>query len=152
MGRRTSTMCDSAKANPAAAGAADIGKACSENPMRREARLPWRAHSRVDRSADEIEAKARAAMSADREVEAAHWLVSPFDEDGYSTSFEPAAAMLTVLRAAVQIEPDPVETGSWYRSTCIAELGGLTAAQLVALGRADEVVGFLLSVRDGRRD
>lgn len=78
--------------------------------------------------------------------------MSPFEEDGHSTCFEPDRAMLTVLCMAVQVEPDPVEAAFWYHHTRIAELDALTAAQLVSLGRAEEVLGFLVAVRDGARD
>jgi len=88
-------------------------------------------------------------MSAACEAEAGHRPIPPFDG---VESFVPTPAMLAVLRMAVQVEPDPVETGCWYRHTCIAELGGFTAAQLVSQGRVGEVVRFLLSVRDGKRD
>jgi len=81
----------------------------------------------------------------------AHWLASPFDEDGDSTLFGSTAATLAVLRAASRIEPDPIEAGAWYRYVGIAEFGGFTAEQLVALGRCDEVIGFLLSVNEGSR-
>lgn len=47
-------------------------------------------------------------------------------EDGYKTFFEPAEAMSTMVRAAVQIEPDPVQANAWYRHTRIAQLGGPT--------------------------
>lgn len=101
---------------------------------------------------DALATKARAAMSAACGLEAEHWSISPFDEDGYSAFFEPDRATLTVLCVAVQVEPNPVEAGVWYRRTRIAELDGLTAAQLVSLGRAEEVIGFLVAVRDGVRD
>jgi hypothetical protein len=52
---------------------------------------------------------------------------------------------------AMDVEADPVEVAAWYRDTRIAELGDLTAAQLVSLGRANDVIMFLCAVREGRR-
>jgi hypothetical protein len=60
--------------------------------------------------------------------------------------------MLAVCRAAARVEHDPDEAAGWYLHTRIAELGDLTAAQLVALGRADDVMRFLEAVCSGARD
>lgn len=154
MKQRLSTAYDSKQGNPVAEVPAGVDTVCSAGSARSGICPPWTGHpgAQPGTSASEITAKALAAMSAACELEAERWPISPFDEDGYSTLFEPASAMLTVLRIAVQVEPDPVQTGFWYQRTRIVELGGLTAAQLVSLGRAEEVVGFLVSVRDGRRD
>ena len=59
---------------------------------------------------------------------------------------------LAVFRAALRVERDPREAAGWYMHTCIAELGDLTAAQLVALGRADDVMRFLEAICSGARD
>ncbi|WP_238530867.1 hypothetical protein [Rhodanobacter spathiphylli] len=79
-------------------------------------------------------------------------LISPIGERDYSTLFGRIPVALAVLRMAAQIEPDPAAVMQWYRHTRITELGYLTAEQLVALGRAEAVITFLRSVRDGRRD
>jgi hypothetical protein len=78
-------------------------------------------------------------------------LISPIGERDYSTLFGRIPAALAVLRVAAQIEADPIVVMRWYRHTHIAELGCLTAEQLVALGRAEVVIAFLRSVRDGQR-
>jgi ketosteroid isomerase-like protein len=59
--------------------------------------------------------------------------------------------MLVVLQMAMQVEADPVEVASWYRDTGIAELGDLTAAQLVSLGKTGDVILFLHAIRHGER-
>jgi hypothetical protein len=64
----------------------------------------------------------------------------------------PAAEGQAVLRAALRVERDPREAAGWYLHTRIAELDDLTAAQLVACGRAAEVMRFLEAVRSGARD
>jgi hypothetical protein len=78
-------------------------------------------------------------------------LISPIGEHGYSTLFGCIPAALAVLRVAAQIEAHPATLMRWYRHTRIAELGHLTAEQLVALGRAEALITFLCSVRDGER-
>ncbi|MEO9229747.1 MAG: hypothetical protein ABI216_12500, partial [Devosia sp.] len=55
---------------------------------------------------------------------------------------------LAVLRAAAKIEPEPAEVMHWYRTIPIVHLSRLTAEELVAGGRADEVLGFLRAIRD----
>lgn len=154
MKQRISTACDSNRSNPVAEATARVDTGYSMDPMQREASLPGVAYpgQPPDPSAREIAVKARMAMSAACEPEVGDWPISPFDQDGYSTFFESGPAMLTVLCVAVQVEPDPIEAGFWYRRTRIAELDDLTASQLVGLGRVEEVVGFLVSVRDGGRD
>ncbi len=74
-----------------------------------------------------------------------------FDEDSRSAVFDVMPTTLLVLRMAREVETDPVALASWYRDTRIAELGDLTAAQLVSLGRADDVIMFLCAVRNGQR-
>ncbi|WP_140806201.1 hypothetical protein [Rhodanobacter glycinis] len=154
MKQRISTTCDSDPGIPLDEVPTGVDTVCSIGPARSDAGLSWVAYpgAQLDEVTNEITPKARAAMSAACEFEAEHWSISPFDEGGYSTFFEPVPAMLTVLRMAVQVEPHPVEAGFWYQRTRIAELDGLTAAQLVSLGRADDVIRFLLSIRDGARD
>lgn len=66
----------------------------------------------------------------------------------------PGGAMPTafaVLRAASRLEPDPCRAMAWYRDVPIAELGSLTANELVALGQGDAVTAFLRAIADGRR-
>jgi hypothetical protein len=79
-------------------------------------------------------------------------LIAPVGDDSYSTLFHLIPAALAVLRVAAGIEPDPPAMMAWYRQTPIAELGYLTAEQLVALGRTDAVIAFLQSIRKGSRD
>lgn len=59
--------------------------------------------------------------------------------------------VLTVLRIAQEIEPNPNATLSWYQHTQIDELDSLTAEQLVHDGRAAEVIRFLRAVQAGVR-
>lgn len=77
--------------------------------------------------------------------------IAPLGEHGYSTMVRVIPAALAVLRVAAQIEPEPEWVMDWYRRTRIAELGQLTAEQLVAMGRAPVVIAFLQSIRDGAR-
>jgi len=64
----------------------------------------------------------------------------------------PADERQAGFRAALRIERDPREATGWYLHTRIAELDDLTAAQLVACGRAAEVMRFLEAVCSGARD
>jgi hypothetical protein len=77
--------------------------------------------------------------------------IAPLGEHGYSTMVRIIPAALAVLRVAAQIEPEPESVMDWYCRTRIAELGHLTAEQLVAMGRAPVVIAFLQSVRAGAR-
>ncbi len=79
-------------------------------------------------------------------------IISPLGDYGYSTMFRIIPSALAVLRVAAQIEEEPQSVMHWYRHTRIAELGYLTAEQLVAMGRAPNVIAFLQAVRDGQRD
>ncbi len=74
-----------------------------------------------------------------------------FDEDAGNAFADVMPATLHVLQMAIEVEADRVEVAAWYRDTPIAEFGDLTAAQLVSLGRADEVIMFLRAIRDGKR-
>lgn len=78
-------------------------------------------------------------------------LISPVGEHGYSTLFGLIPVALAVLRIAAETESDPEAIMEWYRWTPIRELGNLSAEQLVALGRAELVIAFLRSIRDGMR-
>jgi hypothetical protein len=53
------------------------------------------------------------------------------------------SAALAILRMAAALEPDHVEAMVWYRNDPIAVIDGLTAAELVARGRATAVLAFL---------
>ncbi|MCX7512257.1 hypothetical protein [Frateuria sp. STR12] len=64
----------------------------------------------------------------------------------------PTHSVNPVLRVAAEIEPSPAALMEWYQRTPIHELGDLSAEQLVALGRAEMVIGFLRSIRDGIRE
>lgn len=79
-------------------------------------------------------------------------LISPSGEGDCSTLFGRLPAAQAVLRVAAQIEPEPAAVLDWYHQVRIAELGHLTAEQLVSLGHAEAVVAFLCSARDGERD
>ena len=58
----------------------------------------------------------------------------------------------SVLHLALQIEPDPQRVREWLLETRIRELGNQTAAELIACGRAEEVIRFLQSVQARDRD
>ncbi|WP_109124516.1 hypothetical protein [Dyella sp. C11] len=62
------------------------------------------------------------------------------------------AATLAVLESARKIESSFYDSLAWYREVPIAELGGLTARELVAQGRAEHVIGFLRAIQRGDRD
>lgn len=71
-----------------------------------------------------------------------------------SRLFDPApdAALWGVLRLARDIEHDAARVRDWYLTVKIRELGGKTAQELVQMGEADLVIGFLRSIRRGYRD
>ena len=101
-----------------------------------------RAHKSVASSA--LQSMLMAAYAADPLDQ----LICPVAEGRYSTMFHLIPAALAVLRVAAEIEPEPAEVLRWYRATCIEHLGHLTPEKLVALGRAEEVIGFLEIIRD----
>jgi hypothetical protein len=57
-----------------------------------------------------------------------------------------------VWRLARGIEHDEARVHDWYLTVKIRELGGKTARELVQMGEADLVIGFLRSIRRGYRD
>jgi len=57
------------------------------------------------------------------------------------------AEVLSVLRAAQEIEPNPNAVIFWYQHVKIRELDSMTAEQLVLEGRASEVIRFLQASR-----
>lgn len=57
------------------------------------------------------------------------------------------AEVLSVLRAAQEIERNPNAVIFWYQHVKIRELDSLTAEQLVLEGRATDVVRFLQAIR-----
>jgi hypothetical protein len=57
-----------------------------------------------------------------------------------------------VLRLAKGIDHDEDRVRDWYLTVKIRELGGKTAEELVQMGEADLVIGFLRSIRRGYRD
>lgn len=79
-------------------------------------------------------------------------LISPLEEHGYSTLFSLNPVALAVLRSAAEVEPSPAAVMEWYRTTPIRELGNLCAEELVAMGRAEMVIGVLRSIRNSGRD
>jgi hypothetical protein len=78
--------------------------------------------------------------------------ISPVGEHSYSTLSGQIPVALAVLRVAAEVEPCPKAVMQWYRHTPIRELGNLSAERLVALGRAEMVIAFLRSIRDGARN
>lgn len=97
------------------------------------------------------EASLQALVLAAYHADASDPPIAPVGEYGYSTLFGPIPAALAVLRVAAEIEPRPTAVMEWYRRTPIRELGNLSAEQLVALGRAEMVIAFPSSIRDGTR-
>lgn len=89
-----------------------------------------------------------ASVSAARLCGSSAW-VSMYSRNLYPGS---ALGVRAVLKAAMRIEPNSTETTWWYLHTPIAELGGLTAAQLVLDGRVEDILRFLHSVQQGKRD
>lgn len=75
-------------------------------------------------------------------------LICVGSDTNYSTLLHLIPATLAVLRVAAEIEPEPAKVLDWYRSTGIEQLGQLTPERLVALGRTEEVVSFLRTIRD----
>lgn len=75
-------------------------------------------------------------------------VIGPVGDHRYSTIFGIIPDVLAVLRTAALIETDCAQLYAWYMDTRIHELGALTAQQLVALGRAGEVIAFLHAIRD----
>ncbi|QNK01327.1 hypothetical protein [Dyella telluris] len=62
------------------------------------------------------------------------------------------AAMLAVLESARKVETSFLAVIAWYRDVAIAELDGCTARELVANGRAADVIDFLSDIQQGGRD
>lgn len=58
----------------------------------------------------------------------------------------------SVLRLAKGIDHDEKRVRDWYLTVKIRELGSMTAQELVQMGEADLVIGFLRSIRRGYRD
>jgi hypothetical protein len=77
--------------------------------------------------------------------------IAPVGRQRCATLFGIIPDSLAVLRTAASIEPDQNQVMGWYTGDRIMELGDMTAEELVAIGRADEVITFLLSIGDGRR-
>ena len=57
-----------------------------------------------------------------------------------------------VLQLARGIDHDEERVRDWYQTVRIHELGGKTAREMVQMGEADLVMGFLRSIRRGYRD
>lgn len=77
--------------------------------------------------------------------------IAPLGEHGYTTLTQVIPSAVAVLRVAARIEPDPRCLLDWYRHTHIAEMGHLTAEQLVDMGRAPVVIAFLRAIHAGAR-
>ena len=103
------------------------------------------ADSTTRSSLDSLVDAAYMADPADR-------LIARVSDHTYSTLFRLVPSTLALLQTAAAIEPDRAMAMKWYHHTPIAELGYLSAAQLVALGRADAVIAFLQSIEAGARD
>ena len=58
----------------------------------------------------------------------------------------------SILRLARDIDQDEERVRDWYLSVTIHELGGKTAQELVQMGQAHRVIGFLRSIGRGYRD
>ena len=71
--------------------------------------------------------------------------------DRHSLPGDVVMDVITILRIARQIEPNPDAMIFWYRHVKIAELDSLTAEELVHGGRTGDVVRFLRSVQSGVR-
>jgi hypothetical protein len=77
--------------------------------------------------------------------------IAPLGEHGYTTLTRVIPSALAVLRVAARLEAEPERVMDWYRHAHIAELGHLTAEQLVSMGRAPVVIAFLQSIGRGER-
>jgi hypothetical protein len=77
--------------------------------------------------------------------------IAPLGEHGYTTLGRVIPSALAVLRVAARLEADPERVMDWYRYARIAELGHLSAEQLVDMGRAPVVIAFLQSISRGER-
>jgi hypothetical protein len=58
----------------------------------------------------------------------------------------------SILQLAKGIEHDEERVRDWYLTVRIRELNNNTAKELVQMGEADLVIGFLRSIRRGYRD
>jgi hypothetical protein len=94
------------------------------------------------------DAALRLAMRADPSDR----LISPMGDDFYVTLLGVVPGIVAVMRLATEVECRPEEVLAWYRYVRIRELGSLTAASLVSMGRTQEVIGFLQSILRGERD
>lgn len=56
---------------------------------------------------------------------------------------------LRVLSAAAQVNPDSNRAIYWYRNAPIPEFEHRTAEQLVAAGKSEAVVSYLISIQSG---
>lgn len=79
-------------------------------------------------------------------------LTEPSNASSVDAEYSDESSQASVLRAASQIEPDPMAVMEWFSNVAIMELGNLTAQGLVALGSGRAVLKFLDEVRDGCRD
>ena len=77
--------------------------------------------------------------------------IAPIGDNDYTTLTRIIPSALAVLHVASHIEQDADRVMDWYYQTHIAELGFLTAEQLVGMGRAPIVIAFLHSIRCGER-
>lgn len=146
----TNTLCQSKKSQQ---------RANSDNPASARLAIVWLVTSEQDDAMRAVSSSHGSTTSSLRTMLVAAYQVDPFDHliapvgnDSYSTIFSLIPAALAVLRVAAEIESDPADVLHWYRQTHIAELGHLTAAELVSLGRSSTVIDFLSAVRDGKRD
>lgn len=78
-------------------------------------------------------------------------LIAPMGEHDYATLFGCVSADFAVLKIAAQVEPCADNILAWYTSEGIRELGDFTPQALVAMGRAELVLRFLLSIMERER-
>ncbi|GLQ50928.1 hypothetical protein ACFFJT_14690 [Dyella flava] len=80
----------------------------------------------------------------------ATWDLSRNNDDTFDRSLD--MDFWRVLQLAKGVEHDEARVREWYSTVKIHELDGKTAQELVQMGEADLVIGFLRSIRRGNRD
>ena len=58
----------------------------------------------------------------------------------------------SVLKLAIQLEPDASLAVDWFLTTPLHELGGCTAEQIVIQGDAEKVIAMLQAIKNRSRD
>lgn len=88
-------------------------------------------------------------MSLSRWNDDVTWGLSHENTELLSSAY--VAARARVIWAASFVEPDKKRRETWYFLEPIRELHGMTADQLVRLGKADEVTALLRAIASGKR-